>query len=173
MTGKAGSGGGASEPGQQQKPRQLSVRVDYAVSSPACGIRFWGAYAHTHAQVPSKCRRVPSQLTLQGKAVQMQQRRRRPLVWRLLTTQLTVHAFRCACTVFVQSGIAGASASSIIQIIYLCMQLRRARAWVPCVDTPGAGCPVDLAITVARCAVLLSKLRWHANRHLFQPALRV
>ena len=28
-------------------------------------------------------------------------------------------------------------------------QVRRARAWFPCVDLPTGGCPVDAAITVA------------------------
>ena len=47
-------------PVPEQQPRQLTLRVDFAVTDPPCGIRFWGAFAHTHAQVRSqgaKCRK--------------------------------------------------------------------------------------------------------------------
>ena len=27
------------------------LRVDFAVTDPPCGVRFWGGFAHTHAQV--------------------------------------------------------------------------------------------------------------------------
>jgi len=30
------------------------------------------------------------------------------------------------------------------------MQLRRARAWMPCVDAPNAACPYDIHITVSK-----------------------
>lgn len=32
----------------------MLIRVHYAVTDPACGIRFWGGFAHTHAQVGPK-----------------------------------------------------------------------------------------------------------------------
>ena len=49
--GALGRSGALPEPGQQA--RQLALRVEFAVTDPPCGIRFWGAFAHTHAQVRS------------------------------------------------------------------------------------------------------------------------
>ena len=37
-----------------------------------------------------------------------------------------------------------------IQGLPLQMQLRRARAWMPCVDAPNAACPYDIHITVSK-----------------------
>lgn len=39
------------------------------------------------------------------------------------------------------------------------LQLRRARAWMPCVDAPNAACPYDIHITVAEDQVAVASGR--------------
>ena len=158
--GNQGSGAGSA--------RTVTVRIEYDVRDPAGGMRFHGGYAmsdnqarfalhetcSTGCHISSQCQESilhPCQ-SAWAQGCHCEQHQWVPMMLALF--EYMIHASFVPFTV-TQRRVARHSSPSCCTVVdstkpaCVCGQVRRARAWCPCVDLPTGGCPIDAAVTVA------------------------